>query len=76
MKPFSLDANILINYSKSLVIVLYVDDLLITIVIIIIVKKLKKTLHREFKIKDLEEVEIIINIYIRRNREVRTLLIS
>ena len=55
---------------------LYIDDLLITIVTITIIEELKKTLHREFKIKNLGEVEVIIGIYIRRNREAKTLLIS
>ena len=55
---------------------LYIDDLLIAIVIIIVVEELKKALYREFKMKDLGEVEVIIGIYIRRNREARTLLIS
>ena len=76
LKPFSSDASILIDYSRGLLITLYIDDLLITAVTITTVKELKKTLYREFKIKDLEEVEIIINIYIRRNREARTLLIN
>ena len=76
LKPFSSDANILINYSKSLLIILYIDDLLIAAVTNIIIKNFKKTLYREFKIKDLGKVEIVINMYIRRNREARTLLIS
>ena len=49
---------------------------MIITVIIIVVKELKKTLHRKFKIKDLEKIEIIIGIYIRRNRETRILLIN
>ena len=55
---------------------LYIDNLLIAAVTITVVKELKKALHREFKIKDLEKVEVVIDIYIRRNREDRTLLIS
>ena len=55
---------------------LYVDDLLIIIVIIVVVEELKKVLYREFKIKDFGEVEVIIDMYIRRNRETKILLIS
>ena len=55
---------------------LYIDDLLITAVIIAVVEELKKAFHREFEMKDLGEVEVIIGIYIRRNREVRILLIN
>ena len=55
---------------------LYIDDLLIATVTITAVKELKKALHREFKMKDLGEVEVIIGIYIRRNRKARTLSIS
>ena len=55
---------------------LYIDNLLITAVTIIIIKELKKALYREFKIKNLGEIEVIISIYIRRNREARILLIS
>ena len=55
---------------------LYIDNLLISTVIIIIVKKLKKTFHRKFKIKDFGKVEVIINIYIRRNRKIKILLIN
>ena len=56
--------------------ILYIDNLLIAIVIIIIVKKLKKALYREFKIKDFGEMEVIIGIYIRKNRKARILLIN
>ena len=55
---------------------LYIDNLLIVAVTITIVKELKKALHREFKIKDLGEMEVIIDIYIRRNRKARILSIS
>ena len=55
---------------------LYIDNLLIAAVTITIIEELKKALHREFKMKDLGEMEVIIDIYIRRNREARTLLIS
>ena len=46
---------------------LYIDNLLIATVTIAIVEELKKALHREFKIKDLGKVEVVIGIYIRRN---------
>ena len=55
---------------------LYIDNLLITTVTITIIKKLKKTLYRKFEIKDFGEVEVVIDIYIRRNRKARILLIS
>ena len=55
---------------------LYIDDLLITTVTITIIEELKKALYREFKIKDFGEVEVIIGMYIRRNREARILSIS
>ena len=55
---------------------LYIDDLLIVIVIIAVVEELKKAFYREFEIKDFGEVEVVIGMYIRRNREVRILLIS
>ena len=64
------------NYSRGLLIALNIDDLLITTVTIIIVEELKKAFYHEFEIKDFEEVEVIISIYIRRNREVRILLIN
>ena len=56
--------------------VLYIDDLLIATVTITIIEELKKALHREFKIKDLGKMKVIINIYIWRNREARTLSIN
>ena len=55
---------------------LYIDNLLIAAVTIVVVEELKKALHREFEMKNLGEVEVIIGIYIRRNRKARTLLIN
>ena len=46
--------------------VLYIDNLLIAVVTITVIEELKKTFYREFKIKDLGEVKVIIGIYIRK----------
>ena len=49
---------------------------MIIVVTIVVIEELKKTLYREFEIKDFEEVKVVIGIYIRRNRKVRILLIN
>ena len=64
------------DYEKGILVALYIDDLLISATTTAAVEGLKKALYREFEIKDLGEVEVVISIHIRRNRERRTLSIS
>ena len=60
------DRSIMITLYKSefIIISIYVDNLLIAATFIELIKKVKRVLSKEFNMKDLEEVRMIIGMQI------------
>jgi ribosomal protein S17E len=77
--PSSADPCLYVKFESSgevLVIVLYVDDLIIASNSRTMTDKFKQNISREFSMKDLKELDWILGMAIKRNRENRTMEIS
>ena len=77
--PSSADPCLYVKFGSSgeiLVIVLYVDDLIITSNSREMVDKFKQAISREFSMKDLKELDWILGMAIKRDREKRVMEIS
>ena len=77
--PSSADPCLYVKFGSSgemLVIVLYVDDLIIASNSRTMADKFKQAISREFSMKDLKELDWILGMAIKRNREKRVMEIS
>jgi len=70
------DHNVYIHTIFKLILLLYVDDLVITAPSLEDVNWIRSLLHEEFEITDLGPLTVFLGIEIRRNRQLRSLHIS
>lgn len=76
LRSIPADHSVFINTSRSLIVALYVDDLIILARTVAEMEPLKKALSEAFEMKDLGEAKYILGISIRRDRNQRTLSID
>ena len=70
------DHSLYINYDKQVILLLYVDDLVITAPTQNIISWIRRKLHDEFQMTDLGPLRTFLGLEIQRNRETRTLHLS
>ena len=75
-EPISADNCVFINLQAGVIISVYVDDLLIFAAKISRINAVKAQLKREYKMKDLGEVDHILGMRVRRNRKSRNLTLD
>jgi hypothetical protein len=76
LRSIPADHSVFTNASRSLIVALYVDDLVILAPTVAEMEPLKKALSGTFEMKDLGEAKYILGISIRRDRSQRTLSIN
>jgi hypothetical protein len=76
LKSLPADHSVFANKERTLIVILYVDDLLLFLDIVREIQPLKEALSATFEMKDLGEAKYILGINIRRNRTEKTLMID
>ena len=76
LRSIPADYCVFVNDEKSLIVALYVDDLVILAASAARIEPLKRALSAEFQMKDLGEANYLLGISIHRNRTQRTLWID
>jgi hypothetical protein len=76
LKSLPADHSVFTNKERTLIIALYVDELLLFSSIVREIQLLKEALLVTFKMKDLGEGKYILGINITRNRAEKTLMID
>lgn len=74
--PIPADSCVFINPQTGVIISVHVDDLLIFSSKISHINAVKKQLKQEYKMKDLGEVDHILGMRVRQNRQARTLTLD
>jgi hypothetical protein len=64
------------NIDKTLIISLYVNNILILVLSLDVVSTFKEQFSKMYKIKDLREVRTFLSLKVTRDRALRTLTIS
>jgi hypothetical protein len=76
LKSLPTDHSVFANKERTLIVALYVDDLLLFSKTVGEMQPLKEALSSTFKMKDLGEAKYVLGISITRNRSKRTLIID
>jgi hypothetical protein len=76
LKKLPADHSVFANKQRTLIVALYVDDLLLFSKTVGEIQPLKKALSSTFEMKDLGEAKYVLGISITRNRSKRTLIID
>jgi hypothetical protein len=76
LEPIFADACVFVRKDKSLIVGLYVDDMIILSDDLSVVQEFKKAIAKRWEIKDLGEVKKILGLEITRNRQGRSIRIS
>jgi len=76
LKPTFSDPSVFVNEDRSLIVGLYVDDMIIIGPILDVVNTFKKEFGKLYSIKDLGEIHSCLGLIITRDRASRTLTIS
>jgi len=70
------DHSVFANGSRTLIVALYVDDLLLFAATVEEIQPLKDALSATFEMKDMEEAKFVLGINITRDRAAKTLVID
>jgi hypothetical protein len=76
LKSLPADQSVFVNNERTLIVALYVDDLLLFSRTVREIQPLKEALSSAFEMKDLGEAEYVLGINITRNRAQKTLVID
>lgn len=76
LEPIFADACVFVREDKSLIIGLYVDDMVILANDISIIREFKEAIAKRWEIKDLGEVKKILGLEVTRNRQTRSIRIT
>lgn len=73
LRSIPADHSVFTNTSRSIIVAIYVDDLIILARTVAEMEPLKKALSEAFEMKDLGEAKYVLGVSIRRDRSQRTL---
>jgi hypothetical protein len=76
LKSLPADHSVFVNVERTLIIALYVDDILLFAHTVEEIKPLKQALSSAFEMKDLGEAKVILGVNIKRNRVTKTITID
>jgi hypothetical protein len=76
LKSLPADQSVFVNTERTLIVALYVDDLLLFSKTLGEIEPLKRALSSAFEMKDLGEAKYVLGINIIRNRAEKTLMID
>jgi beta-lactamase class A len=76
LKSLPTDHSVFTNKERTLIVALYIDNLLLFSSIVREIQPLKEALSAAFEMKDLGEAKYILGINITRNRAEKTLVID
>jgi hypothetical protein len=76
LKSLPADYSVFANKERTLIVALYIDDLLLFLRIVGEIQPLKEALLSAFEMKDLGEAKYVLGINITRNRAEKTLVIN
>ena len=76
LEPTFADTCVFVNEDKSLIVGLYVDDMLIFASDLTVVREFKKAIARKWEIKDLGDVKKILRLEVTRDRPGRSIRIA
>jgi hypothetical protein len=76
LKSLPADHSVFVNAERTLIVALYVDNILLFAHTVEEIKPLKQALSSAFEMKDLGEAKVMLGVNIKRNRATKTITID